>query len=77
MFVIRAVLIFLIAFLVAVPLYAVPATITLPPGPRPGLEELTIQQAAIQLRKSGKTNWELVEAARSASGQTDRMAYLG
>ena len=73
MFVIRAVLIFLIAFLVAVPLYAVPATITLPPGLRPGLEELTIQQAAIRLRKSGKTDWELVEAARGLVAE--RMQY--
>ncbi len=73
MFVIKAILITLLAILVAVPLYAVPATITLPAGPRPGIEELTIKQAAKQLKSTGKTGWELVEAARSMVAE--RMQY--
>jgi len=73
MIVIKAVLIGLIAILVGVPLYAVPATLTLPAGPRPGIEELSIDQAAGELHQSGKTSWELVEAARAMVAQ--RMHY--
>ncbi|NIS83301.1 MAG: hypothetical protein GTO14_24585 [Anaerolineales bacterium] len=50
--------------LVGVPLYAFPATLSLPPGPRPGLDRMTISQAAGQLRTSGKADMALVEAAR-------------
>ena len=56
MLVIKAVLIALIVILIGVPLYAVPATLTLPAGPRSGVEELTIQQAAAQLRNSRVTD---------------------
>jgi hypothetical protein len=59
--------------LVGVPLYAVPATFTLPAGTRPGLAELTIQGAAQQLEGSGKTGWALVEAARALV--SERMQY--
>jgi hypothetical protein len=51
--------------LVGVPLYAIPATLTLPAGPRPGITELSIEQAANQLKSTGKTGWALVEAARA------------
>jgi hypothetical protein len=73
MLVVKLILIALIVILVGVPLYAVPATMTLPTGPRPDLEELTIQGAAAQLRNSGKTGWELVEAARALVAE--RMQY--
>lgn len=73
MLAIKAVLIAIIVILIGVPLYGVPATLTLPRGPRPGVEELTIQQAAAQLRSSGKTDWELVEAARAMVAE--RMQY--
>jgi hypothetical protein len=73
MIIIKAFLIALMVILIGIPLYAIPATITLPAGPRPGLQELTIQQAAAQLRESGKTNWELVEAARALVAE--RMQY--
>jgi hypothetical protein len=63
----------LVVVFVALPLYAVPATLMLPAGPRPGVEELTIQGAAEQLRKSGNTGWELVEAARAMVAE--RMQY--
>jgi transglutaminase-like putative cysteine protease len=60
-------------FLFGVPLYALPATLTLKPGIRPGLEPLTIEQAAAQLRATGLTSEDLVEAARALVGE--RMAY--
>jgi len=60
-------------FLAGVPLYSLPATLTLPPGPRPGIEETTIEEAALQLKASGKSGWYLVEAARSLVAE--RMAY--
>lgn len=56
-----------------VPLYALPATLSLPPGQRPGLELLTISQAAEQLRESGESGMELVEAARALI--EERMIY--
>ena len=58
---------------VAVPLYAIPATLSLPRGLRPGLKQLTIPQAAQKLRATGKTGWSLVEAARALAAQ--RMQY--
>ena len=63
----------LLAFAVGVPLYGLPATLTLPRGQRPGVERLTLAQAAQQLREGGRTGWELVEAARALVGQ--RMQY--
>lgn len=63
----------LLAFLGGPPLYALPATLSLPRGRRPGLAPLTIPQAAQQLKASGKTGWELVEAARALVAE--RMAY--
>lgn len=56
-----------------VPLYALPATLSLPAGPRPGIEKLTISQAAKQLQETGKTGWDLIEAARGLVA--DRMQY--
>ena len=73
MIIVRTSLIILMTILVTVPLYALPATLTLPAGPRPGLEELTIQGAAQQLRDTSNTGWELVEAARALVA--DRMQY--
>lgn len=61
------------AILIGVPLYAVPATLSLPPGPRPGIEALTIEQAAQDLIETDKTDWELVEAARTLVAE--RMLY--
>jgi hypothetical protein len=58
---------------VGLPLYAVPAILSLPAGQRPGVERLTITQAAQQLRTSGLTGMALVEAARALVGE--RMAY--
>ena len=63
-----------VAVIVAgVPLYALLATLSLPPGPRPGIEPLTIPRAAQQLRESGKTGMALVEAARVLVAE--RMQY--
>jgi transglutaminase-like putative cysteine protease len=62
-----------LAFAVGVPLYGLPATLSLPRGQRPGVARLTLPQAARQLRKSGQTGWALVEAARALVGQ--RMQY--
>lgn len=63
----------IIAILLGVLLYAVPATFSLPPGPRPGIEALTIEQAAQDLLETDKTDWELVEAARTLVAE--RMLY--
>jgi transglutaminase-like putative cysteine protease len=62
-----------IVFLLGVPLYGVPATLSLPAGIRPGLEPLSISEAARQLQRSGESGWDLVEAARSLV--EERMAY--
>lgn len=67
-----AALLFLI-FAAGVPVYAVPATLSLQAGPRPGIEELTIDEAAILLSSTGETGWELVESARAIVAE--RMAY--
>ena len=63
----------LLAIVVGVPLYALPATLSLPRGQRPGIGKLTILQAAQQLRESDKTGWALVEAARALVAQ--RLQY--
>ncbi len=60
-------------FLVGVPLYALPATLSLPRGIRPGLSPLTIDQAAARLQNGPSTGWALVEEARALVGK--RMAY--
>lgn len=54
-------------------LFALSATFSLPSGPRPGLEDLTLEEAAVRLRQSGAEGWALVEEARLLVG--DRMAY--
>lgn len=45
-------------------LYALPATRSLPAGPRPGIPALDLAEAARQLRETGQTGAVLVEAAR-------------
>ena len=62
-----------LALLGGLPVYALPATLSLPRGRRPGLAPLTIPQAAQQLKASGKSGWALVEAARALVAE--RMAY--
>ena len=66
-------LVVILAIMVGIPLYALPAILSLPRGPRPGVERLTISQAAQQLRATGKTGWLLVEAARALVAE--RMQY--
>lgn len=63
----------LLLLLVGLPVYALPATLSLPPGRRPGLEPLTLPQAAQRLGASGKSGLALVEAARALVAQ--RMVY--
>jgi transglutaminase-like putative cysteine protease len=63
----------LFSILVGAPLFALPATLSLPRGLRPGLKPLTLSQAAEQLKGSGKTGLALVEAARHLVAQ--RMQY--
>jgi hypothetical protein len=60
-------------FIAGVPLYALPATLSLDQGPRPGLDELTIEEAALQLLTSGRREWDLVEDARFLVAE--RMMY--
>ena len=63
----------LLAFAVAVPVFGLPATWTLPRGQRPGVDRLTIDQAARQLQAGHHPGWDLVEAARALVGA--RMQY--
>lgn len=64
----------LLAFAVGVPLFGLPATLSLPRGQRRGVSKLTIEQAAQQLRSNGDVvGWDRVEAARALVGQ--RMQY--
>jgi transglutaminase-like putative cysteine protease len=71
--IVMTILLAIAAIGVGLPLYAVPATLTLPAGRRPGVESLTITQAAQRLRVSGQTGMALIEAARALVGE--RMAY--
>ena len=71
--IIKSILIFGLAIVIGVPLYALPATLSLGRGRRPGIEPLTIQQAAQRLRTSGQSGAALVEAARTLVGE--RMQY--
>ena len=64
---------FLVLLIVGAMLYALPATLSLPRGPRPGVEKLTLEAATVRLRTSGLEGWQLVEAARRLVGE--RMAY--
>jgi transglutaminase-like putative cysteine protease len=63
----------LLAVAVGVPAYALPATLSLSRGQRPGIGKLTLSQAARQLRESSETGWDLVEAGRALVGE--RMQY--
>lgn len=71
--ILKFLLLFVASIGIGVPLYALPATLSLPAGVRPGLEPMTIEQAADQLRATGLTGWELVESARALVGK--RMTY--
>ena len=62
-----------VLLLAGLPLYALPATLSLPRGRRPGLEPLTLAQAAQRLREAHPLGAEQVEAARALVGA--RMAY--
>jgi hypothetical protein len=69
----RVVMLLLLTLVMGVPLYAIPATLTLPNGPRPGIRKLTLAQAASQLQGAGRTGWQLVESARALVDR--RMQY--
>ena len=71
--IITILLILFLVILIGVLLYVLPATPSLPRGRRPGVESLTIQEAAQQLRGSGQSGPALVEAARLLVGE--RMQY--
>jgi len=53
--------------------YALPAIISLPSGIRPGLQELTIDEAVDSLKETGLRDMQLVESARKLVAQ--RMEY--
>jgi len=71
--ILKWILLIFTSILVGVTLYPLPAMISLPGGIRPGLEKLTLSQAVEELQGSGKTNWDLVESARSLV--SERMHY--
>ncbi|MFC2123769.1 transglutaminase family protein [Bacteroidota bacterium] len=54
-------------------IYALPAMVTLPSGPRSGIEELTIADAAKQIREDYPKGWQQIERARQLVGE--RMDY--
>ncbi len=62
-----------LVILVLATLYALPAVLSLPSGPRAGLVPMTIDEAVARLRASDKTGWVLIEAARALVGR--RMRY--
>lgn len=62
-----------LAILALATLYALPAVLSLPSGPRSGLGPMTIEEAVAVLRASDKSGWALIEAARALVGQ--RMRY--
>jgi hypothetical protein len=64
---------FVNAVFLGVLIYALPASLSLGRGSRPGIEALTIEDAALQLRKRGASGFELMEQARILVGE--RMAY--
>ena len=61
------------AVILGVLIYAIPASLSLGSGTRSGVEELTIEDAALQLRQSGASGFELMEQARILVGE--RMVY--
>lgn len=69
----KAVVFAVASIILALPLYALPATLSLPPGPRLGIEALTLAEAAERLRATGKKGMALVEAARALVAE--RMQY--
>lgn len=69
----KAVFLVVAAIIVGLPLYALPATLSLPAGRRPGIESLTLEEAAKRLASTGKTGAALVEAARALVAE--RMQY--
>jgi transglutaminase-like putative cysteine protease len=69
----KVLLLVLAAIIIGLPLYALPATLSLAAGRRPGMGELTLEEAAVQLSATGKASWDLVEAARVLVA--DRMQY--
>lgn len=62
---VKAALLAATAIIVGLPLYALPATLSLGAGQRPGVEELALEEAAMQVAATGKTGMALVEAARA------------
>lgn len=62
-----------VAIIIGLPLYALPATLSLAAGRRPGIEKLTLEDAAVRLAATGQTGPALVEATRALV--TDRMQY--
>jgi transglutaminase-like putative cysteine protease len=72
-FIVKAALLMVAAIIVGPPLYALPATFSLPRGRCPGVEELTLVEAKRRLEAIGKTGTALVEAARALVA--DRMQY--
>jgi hypothetical protein len=64
---------FLMLVVLGVMLYALPATVSLPGGPRPGVKELTIDDAAERLSQTDLDGWDLIEKARLLVGE--RFSY--
>jgi hypothetical protein len=55
---------FIVLLMLGAIVYALPATVSLPRGLRPGIEELTLEDAVIRLAQSGAEGYDLIEEAR-------------
>ena len=62
-----------LSILVLYTLYSIPAMLTLPPGVRPGIDDLTIDQAVDALKSKDLSDLELIREARILV--TTRMQY--
>ncbi len=62
-----------VLILLGVMVYALPPTLSLPSGPRPDIEPLSLSEAAERLVQTGMKGWDLVEEARLMVGE--RMEY--
>ena len=67
------VLFFILSFFIGWLIYALPATLSIAGGTRPGIENITIDEAVKKLRQTKLSGWELIEESKKMV--TSRMRY--
>ncbi|UCB46630.1 MAG: transglutaminase domain-containing protein [Spirochaetota bacterium] len=60
---------FALSVVLGVIIYSLPATWSLASGPRPGVEDITLDEAVTSLGQSGVKGWDLIEEARLLVGE--------